>query len=139
MDFSKLGWVGWILTAITWAVAITLNRRTTRTGEVNKAIDTFNSIIVEVEDLALEFWLSNSPNVYEYQLNLQLKRATNAARVISNLDPSQGFPSEEMSNFRQSVTLFTASDKRGIPAHHQRARTIMSSSVKLQSHFSKQV
>lgn len=129
--------VGWILTLITWLVALKISLGSTKRSELNKSIDTFQSMIRVLEDDALEFWMKSTNAVQEYQLTLQLKRITNAANAIIKIDNKQSFPTKEIAEFRSAITLDIEQKSPSPGALKARSQKIMIWSVKLQDHFNK--
>lgn len=132
-------WVGWILTLVSWVVALWISFGSTRRTEVNKTIDLFQVMVRDVEDLSLKYW-AGSADVYEYQLTLRLGRVAAAAKNVLKLDTRSSFPSHELSEFRKAVTLnIEEGSKDRTAASKARMQRIMIWSVKLQDHFSKSI
>lgn len=138
MDVAKLGWIGWLLTALTWIVAYQLNSRSIRLGEINKSIDAFNADVAEFEDMALDHWISEDTKVQEYQLNLRVKRISNIAQWLGKIT-DQEYPSKEILNLRKSGTLYDQSTNKPQPSSSPKAKSIMQSSMKLQTYFKKKI
>lgn len=134
---ESLLWVGWFLTLLTWGVALKISLDSTKRTEINKSIDLFHSMVRDLEDDALEFWMKDDSSVHEYQLTLRLKRISAAANSIIKLDKHRGFPAEHLAEFRKAITLNIEQRENQIAPNKPRIHKIMIYSVKLQDFYSK--
>lgn len=137
MNSSGLLWVGWILTLLTWFVALKISIGSTKRTEINKSIDLFQSMVRDLEDIALKFWMGEDTNTHEYQLTLKLRRVSTAANNIIKIDRVRVFPSKEMSEFRKAITLNIEEASEGKRPSKSRMQKIMIWSVRLQDYFEK--
>lgn len=128
MDLTKYSWIAWILTAASWFVTFLVYKYTGKRTEMNKTIDSLVTELHALEDMALDYWIKASKDIYPYQLNLTIKRITGLSRELCKIDEKWLFPSENIKLLRQSVTLNIESrDGNGVSEYSQRAREIMGS------------
>lgn len=127
MELKGLGWIAWILTVISWIVAHYLNRRAGLRTEVNKKIDLAIDTLFSLEDDALAYWIEESPSVYPYKLNLKMFRLVKLMQDLQKIHSKFSFPSHEVKELRQSITLDIERANRPVNAHSQRSHEISSS------------
>lgn len=134
MDVAKLGWIGWLLTAITWIVSISISLYIIKRNERREAVNKIMEVLISVEDDTLDYWINRATNVQSYQLNLKLKRVTILAQKAVDCG-APAYPTDHILALRKAATLMSESDSRPITRNDVRARQIMLASEKLQRHY----
>jgi hypothetical protein len=130
MDENNFQWIPWVLTVISWIVTLVVSfkvyKNTGKRTEINKLVDLIAQELHAIEDLSMEYWLDQSPNVYPYQLNLKLKRLIKYIRELEHLNDEFSYPASEIKNIRQAVTL-DIEGTRPVLEYSLRSRDIASS------------
>jgi hypothetical protein len=129
-------WIGWLISVATFLAGIWLTRRYKKVDQLNKAIDAYLELVIKIEDMALDYWVLDNQDVYEWQITLQLRRLSRLMNQISKIDRKIISPSSHYIAFKQSVSLISIS--RPIQHNSDYASKIMNFSVKLQDYYTKQ-
>lgn len=132
----SLGWVGWLLTSITWTANYFLAKKNRRTDRLQKQIERYIDLAQKIEEDALDYWTKEDTKVYMMQLQLKLKRLSSIGLRISKIDKSFPPPAQEQYIcFKRTITLEREEEIRPIHMSSERTKLIMVSSDQLQNHY----